>query len=196
MQRRGQLIEARMSAWCFLTLFIVSVCSDFSADAVLISKPMQVCVWLGYHLAVHQGSVCAQMTWPRFPTKHPGATRWATHQLTTPAHPSHVAHASLSLSADQDLTADVFWAFWDCWLFGPSFVHTSVTAFFRRLDHIVLVCKLSVWFSLSECAICIRIQMHNEQWNKKSYQLPNFPQTSPKLLIKDKPKTIFLFSIP
>lgn len=179
MQRRGQLRGKDVCLMFSHSFYCECVCSDFSADAVLISKPMQVCVWLRNHQAVHKGSVCAQMTWPRFSPKHPGATRWATHQLTTPAHPSHVAHASPSLSADQDLTADVFLAFWDCWLFGPSFVHTSVTAFFRRLDHIVLVCKLSVWFSLSECAICIRIQMHNEQWNKKVTSFPTFPKHLP-----------------
>lgn len=149
MQRRGQLRGKDICLKFSHSFDCECVCSHFGADAVLISKPMQVCVWLGNHQALHQGSVCAQMTWPRFPPKHPGATRWANESCgitsnswpTTPACPSHVAKASRSLSADQDLTAVVFLALWDCWLFGPSFVHTSVTAFYRCLDHIVLVCK-------------------------------------------------------
>jgi len=142
MQRRGQLRGKDVCLMFSHSFDCQCVCSHVSADAVLFFfKPTQVCVWLGNHQAVHQGSMCAQMTWPRFPPKHPGATRWANEPCgitsnswpLTPAHPPHVPKTSWSLSADQDLTAVVFLALWDCFLWTFLCSHTSVHASFKDI---------------------------------------------------------------
>ncbi len=169
MQRRGQLRGKDVCLMFSHSFDCECVCSHFSADAVLISKPMQVCVWLGNHQAVHQGSVCAQMTWPRFPPKHPGATRWANEPRgitsnswpTTPACPSHVTQASPSLPADQDLTAGVFLSILGLltvWTFLCS--HISHCIFQASESHYAGVQVVSLIFTQWICNLHKNIDAH------------------------------------
>lgn len=176
MQRRGQLRGKDVCLMFSHSFDCQCVCSHVSADAVLFSKPTQVCVWLGNHQAVHQGSMCAQMTWPRFPPKYPGATRWANEPRgitsnswpITPAHSSDVAKTSWSMSADQDLTAVVFLALWGCFLCGPSFVHTHQSLRLSKIfgSHCAGVQVVSLIFT--QWMFSMHKNMHyGEIWHKK-----------------------------